>query len=130
MHHFPRYLDFAATHLVFSVVCGLSYERHWRYHKEQKVWITRAPGVEPTARTATYEQGTYIYFDISQWKKVFMLFVRVPCQLFGAERMALKLSKRMVGIIGTSVIIGYYRFMSGFAGRASPIETDRACAML
>eukprot|EP00039_Didymoeca_costata_P030137 m.28031 g.28031 ORF g.28031 m.28031 type:complete len:409 (-) comp7965_c0_seq3:57-1283(-) len=46
------------------------YERHWRYHKEQKVWITRAPGVEPTHRTNTYEQGTYIYFEISQWKKV------------------------------------------------------------
>ena len=46
------------------------YERHWRYHKEQKVWITRAPGVDPTVRTSTYEQGKYIYFEISQWKKI------------------------------------------------------------
>lgn len=46
------------------------YERHWRYHKEQKVWITRAPGVDPTHRTSTYEQGKYIYFETSQWKKM------------------------------------------------------------
>lgn len=46
------------------------YERHWRYHKDQKVWITRAPSVEPTTRTTTFEQGTYIYFDVTQWKKV------------------------------------------------------------
>jgi hypothetical protein len=46
------------------------YERHWRYHKEQKVWITRAPGVEPSQKTSTYERGTYIYFDHMQWKKV------------------------------------------------------------
>mmetsp|Transcript_393 Transcript_393/g.1096 ORF Transcript_393/g.1096 Transcript_393/m.1096 type:complete len:269 (-) Transcript_393:344-1150(-) len=45
------------------------YERHWRYHKEQKIWITRAPGVEPSQKTNTYERGTYIYFDHMQWKK-------------------------------------------------------------
>lgn len=51
------------------------YERHWRYHKEQKIWITRAPGVEPSQKTNTFERGTYIYFDHVQWKKVTKEFV-------------------------------------------------------
>jgi CCR4-NOT transcription complex subunit 2 len=50
------------------------YEHGWRYHKEQKVWITRSPGVEPSVRTGTYEEGTYIYFDIREWKKITKVF--------------------------------------------------------
>jgi CCR4-NOT transcription complex subunit 2 len=53
-----------------SAAAAALYEHGWRYHKEQKVWITRAPGVEPTHRTTAYEEGTYIYFDIVNWKKV------------------------------------------------------------
>lgn len=58
----------ACSHSKCAVV--IRYERHWRYHKEQKIWITRAPGVEPSQKTNTYERGTYIYFDHMQWKKV------------------------------------------------------------
>lgn len=53
-----------------AVAAVILYERHWRYHQEQKIWITRAPGVEPTQKTSTFERGTYIYFDIGQWKKI------------------------------------------------------------
>ena len=49
---------------------GTLYERNWRYHKELKIWITRAPNVEPSQKTAAYERGTYIYFDTTQWKKL------------------------------------------------------------
>jgi len=45
------------------------YNRDWRYHKEERVWITRAQGIEPTRKTPTYEQGTYLYFDCKNWKK-------------------------------------------------------------
>merc|ERR1719384_1077946 len=44
------------------------YNRDWRYHKEERVWITRAPGMVPAEKTASYERGTYYFFDISSWR--------------------------------------------------------------
>uniref|UniRef100_H3AE57 CCR4-NOT transcription complex subunit 2 n=2 Tax=Latimeria chalumnae TaxID=7897 RepID=H3AE57_LATCH len=46
------------------------FNRDWRYHKEERVWITRAPGMEPTMKTNTYERGTYYFFDCLNWRKV------------------------------------------------------------
>lgn len=46
------------------------YNRDWRYHKEERVWITRAPGVEPVMKTNTFERGTYYFFDAQNWRKV------------------------------------------------------------
>lgn len=46
------------------------FNRDWRYHKEERIWITRAPGVEPVIKTATYERGTYYFFDATSWRKV------------------------------------------------------------
>eukprot|EP00063_Salmo_salar_P005157 XP_013979992.1 PREDICTED: CCR4-NOT transcription complex subunit 2-like isoform X2 [Salmo salar] len=46
------------------------FNRDWRYHKEERVWITRAPGMEPTLKTNTYERGTYYFFDCLNWRKV------------------------------------------------------------
>jgi len=46
------------------------YNRDWRYHKEERVWITRAPGVEPTMKTNAFERGTYYFFDAQNWRKV------------------------------------------------------------
>ncbi|XP_078481207.1 CCR4-NOT transcription complex subunit 2 isoform X2 [Ciona intestinalis] len=46
------------------------YNRDWRYHKEERIWITRAPGIDPRMKTSTYEQGTYYYFDCQNWRKV------------------------------------------------------------
>ncbi|KAK3592344.1 hypothetical protein CHS0354_021678 [Potamilus streckersoni] len=46
------------------------YTRDWRYHKDERVWITRAPGVEPIVKTNTYERGTYYFFDAQNWRKV------------------------------------------------------------
>lgn len=47
-----------------------SFNRDWRYHKEERVWITRAPGMEPSLKTNTYERGTYYFFDCHNWRKV------------------------------------------------------------
>jgi CCR4-NOT transcription complex subunit 2 len=41
-----------------------------RYHKEERVWITRAPGMAPSEKTTTYERGTYYFFDVTSWRKV------------------------------------------------------------
>lgn len=46
------------------------YNREWRYHKEERIWMTRAPGVEAIAKTAVYERGTYFFFDVQSWRKV------------------------------------------------------------
>jgi CCR4-NOT transcription complex subunit 2 len=46
------------------------YNRDWRYHKEDRVWITRAPGMEPVTKTSTYERGTYFFFDVHNWRRV------------------------------------------------------------
>ncbi|KAJ8022979.1 CCR4-NOT transcription complex subunit 2 [Holothuria leucospilota] len=46
------------------------YNRDWRYHKDERVWITRGPGMEPQVKTQTYERGVYYYFDYSRWCKV------------------------------------------------------------
>lgn len=46
------------------------YNRDWRYHKEDRVWITRAPGMLPSEKTSSYERGTYYFFDVNSWRKV------------------------------------------------------------
>ncbi|XP_023333121.1 CCR4-NOT transcription complex subunit 2 [Eurytemora carolleeae] len=46
------------------------HNRDWRYHKEERLWITRAPGMVPLEKTQTYERGTYYFFDVSTWRKV------------------------------------------------------------
>lgn len=48
----------------------LRYARDWRYHKDERLWLTRAPGVEPQLKTSSYERGTYYFFDCSTWRKV------------------------------------------------------------
>ena len=34
------------------------------------MWITRAQGMVPIEKTATYERGTYYFFDVNCWRKV------------------------------------------------------------
>lgn len=51
------------------------YSREWRYHKDEKVWITRAPGIAPSEKTNTYERGTYYIFDPQLWRRVPREFV-------------------------------------------------------
>lgn len=40
------------------------HSREWRYHKDLKLWFTRAPGTE-----GAYDRGAYIYFDIKSWER-------------------------------------------------------------
>lgn len=46
------------------------YNRDWRFHKDERVWITRVPGMAPAEKTATYERGMYYFFDADNWRKV------------------------------------------------------------
>lgn len=56
--------------IISACVCVSRFNRDWRYHKEERVWITRAPGMEPTLKTNAYERGTYYFFDCLNWRKV------------------------------------------------------------
>lgn len=47
----------------------IRYRRDWRYHKEERIWITHIPEVEPTLKSNTYERGTYHVFDVQNWRK-------------------------------------------------------------
>ncbi|XP_023017156.1 CCR4-NOT transcription complex subunit regena isoform X1 [Leptinotarsa decemlineata] len=46
------------------------YARDWRYHTEDKVWITQVPGMVLMEKTSVYERGTYYFFDAQNWRKV------------------------------------------------------------
>lgn len=46
------------------------YTRDWRYHKEERLWITRVPGMPLMDKTERFERGTYYCFDPSNWRKV------------------------------------------------------------
>ncbi|XP_017767831.1 PREDICTED: regulator of gene activity isoform X2 [Nicrophorus vespilloides] len=46
------------------------YSREWRYHMEEKVWITQVPGMVLMEKTSTYERGMYYFFDVQNWRKV------------------------------------------------------------
>ena len=41
------------------------YNRDWRYHKELKLWFTRATQTEGVNAPSVQ----YIYFDINQWER-------------------------------------------------------------
>ena len=53
------------------------YKRNWRYHKDLHLWLTKDVGSEPSQKTATYERGSYIFFDPNTWEKVQKEFVLV-----------------------------------------------------
>ncbi|KAK4885115.1 hypothetical protein RN001_001386 [Aquatica leii] len=56
---------------VLQVAAALElYSREWRYHTEEKVWITQVPGMVLLEKTSTYERGTYYFFDAHNWRKV------------------------------------------------------------
>ncbi|CAL1282319.1 unnamed protein product [Larinioides sclopetarius] len=46
------------------------YNRDWRFHKDDRVWITRVPGMNPTEKCQSFERGMYYFFDADNWRKV------------------------------------------------------------
>ena len=60
-------IDFVLT-IGFVLLLSFRYSRDWRYHKEDKIWITRAPGLAPLEKTSSFERGTYYFFDVNSWK--------------------------------------------------------------
>ncbi|KAJ3114528.1 hypothetical protein HDU96_001990 [Phlyctochytrium bullatum] len=60
------------------------YKRHWRFHKELRLWVAKDPaqlkpgegpapgsGTTPESRrTANFEKGSYLFFDPGTWQMV------------------------------------------------------------
>ena len=52
------------------VAANLLFERGWRYHKLDLVWLARWPGVNPDKKTVEWEEGLYQYFDVKVWRRI------------------------------------------------------------
>jgi len=46
------------------------FNRDWRYHKEEKIWITRAPGLSSVEKGGSFERGMYYFFDPISFRKI------------------------------------------------------------
>lgn len=44
--------------------------RDWKYHIDEKVWITRMPGQTILEKNGTTERGVFYYFDAQNWRRV------------------------------------------------------------
>jgi CCR4-NOT transcription complex subunit 2 len=45
------------------------YRRDWRYHKDERLWLTRIKNIMPDHKYETYETGVYCVFDVQLWRK-------------------------------------------------------------
>jgi len=63
------------------VAASLLFERGWRFHKQQRIWLARWPGVRPEEKTTSFEKGLYQYFDMNTWKRIPGWFRLDYCQL-------------------------------------------------
>ena len=52
------------------VAAGFLFDRGWRFHMVDRVWLARWPGVSPEKKTEDWEEGLYQYFDVKVWKKI------------------------------------------------------------
>ncbi|KAL5273533.1 CNOT2 family protein [Megaselia abdita] len=57
------------------------YNRDWRYHIEEKVWIFPYPGITNFDKNGTKERGTFYYFDAQNWRRVPKDFLIDPSKL-------------------------------------------------
>ncbi|TMS35921.1 hypothetical protein L596_003209 [Steinernema carpocapsae] len=46
------------------------YQRDWRFHKQEQMWLTRSQYGGVREQTNTYEKGSYNVFDPQQWRKI------------------------------------------------------------
>ena len=54
------------------VAASLLFDRGWRYHKVDQVWLARWPGQAPERKSSEFdwEEGLYQYFDVKVWKRI------------------------------------------------------------
>nr|CAG4645530.1 EOG090X06CC [Lynceus sp. MCZ IZ 141354] len=64
------YLFYTYTGDVLQLAAATElYNREWRFHKDERIWITRLPGAQVFEKTTTYERASYLCFDPHHWRK-------------------------------------------------------------
>lgn len=77
-----NYQDDIQFDLIIICLCFLfRHSREWRYHIEEKIWITRIPGPNQYEKNGTKERGTFYYFDAQSWKRLSKVFQIDPEKL-------------------------------------------------
>jgi CCR4-NOT transcription complex subunit 2 len=80
----PSFTDETLFYIFYSmprdvmqeVVAAELTNRNWRYHKVERMWLTRDVNYhEPISIGQEAERGYYIFFDYQSWKKVRREFV-------------------------------------------------------
>ncbi|VDK77467.1 unnamed protein product [Litomosoides sigmodontis] len=65
------YLFYNCPGEVYQVAAASElYSRDWRFHKSQRVWLTRSQYGGVKEQTSMYEKGSYNVFDPVQWRKI------------------------------------------------------------
>lgn len=111
------------------VAASLLFERGWRYHKQDRIWLARWPGVKPEEKTVSFEKGLYQYFDMVSWKRIPGWFRLDYCHL--AEKTLVPedlktLYTRFSGLM-REITIACARnlILSGFTGAEALEEFDK-----
>lgn len=78
------------------------YNRHWRYHKELRLWLMKDQSSEQS-KTPTFERGSYIFFDPNSWEKVKKDFIVMYDALEERRQGPPALQQQANGSSGTAV---------------------------
>lgn len=76
VHKFSKFTEETLFYIFYTMPKDISQiiaakqlsARGWRYHKDMKMWFMQIPGTQLVQKTATFESGSYMYFDINTWK--------------------------------------------------------------
>ncbi|KAF6996451.1 hypothetical protein CFC21_012788 [Triticum aestivum] len=76
--NFPKFHPLTLFYIFYSMPKDVAqlyaanelYNKGWFYHREYRVWLTRASNVAPLVKTPLYERGSYICFDPNLWDTI------------------------------------------------------------
>ncbi|PVH62203.1 hypothetical protein PAHAL_3G236300 [Panicum hallii] len=76
--HFQKFHPLTLFYIFYSMPKDVAqlyaanelYNKGWFYHKDYRVWLTRAPNAAPLVKTPLHERGSYICFDPNIWDTV------------------------------------------------------------
>jgi len=66
------YLFYNCPGEVYQVAAASElFQRDWRFHKTERLWITRSPfSNPPREHTGSYEKCSYLAFEPTQWRRI------------------------------------------------------------
>ncbi|PAV62990.1 hypothetical protein WR25_03882 [Diploscapter pachys] len=88
-----------------AAACEL-FQRDWRYHKGEGVWLIRSPFGQLKEQTGTFERGNYNVFDPVQWRKIPKELKLEYKELEDRPRLPTTMPSVNTSILGQNVIAG------------------------